>query len=376
MTHLTPIRPPALKPGDTIAIISPSMRLNISNANDIKRAKSLLSSKGYQVREIFKPEEPTIQSCISSRLSEFRGAFMSPDISAVICTIGGTTFTELLPALLADKELHAAIRAHPKVVVGSSDITGVHWFLNAVAGLRTFYGPGIIPELGEPVEFEPHHGDPKADGEEASTLDFTVRNFLKAVATTEPIGDVQRAMFYAPYALPSWTEPTSPAAALDPGPRAPNPGWLWLRHGRGRVEGRLFGGCITVMARLAGVRAIVPDWKGRIVFIETATENPLERVQAGIADLIAQGVFDDAAGVVVGRPHGYDEPERREAYINVVRSLLCEGRLGEKTDFPVLFGVDFGHTTPMVTLPYDAVAMMDGANDRFAIVESGVVGTA
>ena len=73
-------------------------------------------------------------------------------MSAIICTIGGTTFTELLPALIADTELHDRIRTNPKLVIGYSDITGFHWFLYAFTGLRTFYGPAAIPELGGTME--------------------------------------------------------------------------------------------------------------------------------------------------------------------------------------------------------------------------------
>ena len=78
------------------------------------------------------------------------------------------------------------------------------------------------------------------------------------------------------------------------------------------------------MARLAGVRAIVSDWLGKIMFLETAliedhtAGTPLENVRAGIGDLIAQGVFEDVAELVVGWPFRYDSPEMRESYIGAI----------------------------------------------------------
>jgi muramoyltetrapeptide carboxypeptidase LdcA involved in peptidoglycan recycling len=328
----------------------------------MERATNVLIKKGYKVREIY-TRDTGVQDRIANQLSELRTAFTDPSISAIICTIGGSTFTELLPALIADTALQQAIRAHPKIVVGYSDITGLHWFLHATTGLRTFYGPGAIPELGELASLE----------DEKSALAFSARNLFRAVADRAPIGDVDRSPTYIAK-LPSFFFP-------DMGD-VPNEvvsneaGWTWIRGGRG--EGRLFGGCLTVMARLAGVRAIAPDWRGRIVFLETATGdddkggNPIYRVQAGIADLIAQGVFDDAAGLVVGRPFGYDTPEMREQYVGVIRALLCEGPRAEKP-FPILFNVDFGHTSPLVTLPFDALASLDSEKDQFAILESAVV---
>ncbi|KAJ2987647.1 hypothetical protein NUW58_g4387 [Xylaria curta] len=143
-----------------------------------------------------------------------------------------------------------------------ADITGLHWFLYAVAGLRTFYGPGAIPELGELGSLD--------DGD--STLAFNTRNLFRAIADREPIGDVERSRFFAP-GVPSYF--LFPGKPEQPSELAPNPGWTWIRPGKG--EGRLFGGCLTVMARLAGVHDIVPDWRGRIVFFETAIGDDLVR---------------------------------------------------------------------------------------------------
>lgn len=329
------------------------------------RATALLKERGFQVRELFTPDSG-IQSSISNRLSEIRSAFSDPSIRAIICTTGGHSLNELLPSLLADTELHRIIRADPKIVVGYSDITALHWYLYAVAGLRTFYGPGAIPELCE-------HKVADEDTYLASPLRFCVENLFRAVMDPEPIGAVSRSLKYAPEPALVYSNPDS----IEPPLLAPTPRWEWLRPGTAR--GRLFGGCLTVMARLGAIPALVPDWNGRIVFFETALNdtfvagNPLHVVRAGIADLVAQGVFDQAAGLVVGRPFGYDSAEARAAYAGVIRELLCEGRLAENGNaFPILFGVDFGHTTPMVTLPFDAVAVLDSDRDEFAVVEPAV----
>ncbi|XDG04758.1 hypothetical protein ABKA04_004373 [Annulohypoxylon sp. FPYF3050] len=355
------ITPKALQPGATIAFISPSARLNATYPAFISRATSVLKGRGYNVREFFN-QDAGIQSNINNRLSELRDAFSDPSISAIICTIGGSTFTELLPALIADTELHSTIRANPKIVVGYSDITGLHWFLHKLTGLRTFYGPGAIPELGEANSAD----------DETTPLSFCVKNLFRVITSTEPIGAIPRSLNYAPKLEILLNDP----ASVKPPGLASTPGWVWIRPGKS--QGRLFGGCLTVMARISGVRGIVPDWRGKIVFLETAigedhvSGNPIYRVQAGIADLIAQGVFDDAAGLVVGRPFGYDSPEMREQYIGVIKGLLCEGPLAEKK-FPILFSVDIGHTTPMVTLPFDVLAELDSEKDSFAILEPAVL---
>ncbi|KAH8882329.1 peptidase u61 ld-carboxypeptidase a [Thozetella sp. PMI_491] len=355
-----PLMAKALEQGATIALISPSARLNHLMPAVLARAEALLTARGYRVRTIY-TLDTGIQSSIENRLSEIRAAFFDPAVSLIITTIGGTTFTELLPRLMADTELHEQIKAHPKLVAGYSDISGLHWFLNAFTGLRTFYAPCIFPELGEANSVD----------DETSPLAFCVKNFFAAIEKREPIGDVARSLTYAPEDSPYFKEPESTASPK----LAPTSGWKWLRGGK--AQGRLFGGCLSVVARLQGMPRISPDWRDRIVFLETASGDndvlapPLARVQAAFADLIASGVFEQAAGLVVGRPIGYDSEEDKERYAGVIKELLCEGP--QTNEFPILFNVDIGHTTPMVTLPYDALAELDSERDRFAILESTVI---
>ena len=356
----SPVLAPALQPGATIAFVSLSARLNDVFPAAVSRASALLSSRGYEVRVLFNQPDSGIQSSISNRLAEFRAALLDPRVTAVICTIGGETFTELLPALVADTALHAAVRAHPKIVVGYSDMTGLHWFLHAMTGLRSFYGPSAIPELGT--------ADPPDDA--GSPRAFCLGSLLDVVARPRPLGDVPRSPTYAP-ALPDFFREPASAQVQNLGPA---PAWRWLRGGAGR--GRLFGGCLTTVARLNGVRAVAPDWRGRIVFLETAVRKgeALGELRTAFADLVAQGVFDEAAGLVVGRPSGYETGEALDRYAGVITELLCEGRLAEaENQFPILFNVDIGHTTPMVTLPYDALAALDSDSDRFTLLEAGVV---
>ncbi|KAK3328867.1 peptidase u61 ld-carboxypeptidase a [Apodospora peruviana] len=358
----SPITPPALKQGDTIAFISPSARLNDTLHLVMSRATDVLTKRGYKVRTFF-TKDTGIQSSIRNRLSEIRSAFFDPTVSAIIATIGGTTFTELLPHLIADTDLHAHMRANPKIFVGYSDITGFHWFLHALTGLRTFYGPGAIPELGLPSSSTE---DPD------SALSFCVENMFKILSTPgKPFGEIPRSLQYHEGNHEFYDHPSSTKLP----PLLPSPKWTWLRQGK--ATGRLFGGCLTVAARLGGVQAIRPDWRDKIVFMETATGDdemgpPIDRVRAGFADLIAQGVFDHAAGLVIGRAYGYDTDAKRKRYADVIMGLFCDEERGVGK-FPILFNVDFGHTAPMVTLPYDVLAKMDSERDRFAVVEGAVV---
>ena len=52
----------------------------------------------------------------------------------------------------------------------------------------------------------------------------------------------------------------------------------------------------------------------------------------------------------------------------VIASLAEAGR----PDLPVLSGLDFGHTQPMLTLPYGAEALIDCRTASLTILEAGV----
>ena len=153
------ILPPALKPGDIIALLSPSFRLNDIFPLRVLRATTALEPLGFAVKTIYTPILSTASHYqqIQHRVAELHSAFSNPQVTAIICTIGGLSCNELLPFI--DWEL---IGKNPKIFVGYSDITLLHLAIAKMTGLRTFYGPAAITQFGE---------FPKP-------LDFTVRHFL------------------------------------------------------------------------------------------------------------------------------------------------------------------------------------------------------
>lgn len=89
---------------------------------------------------------------------------------------------------------------------------------------------------------------------------------------------------------------------------APNPGWQWLRGGK--ATGRIFGGCLSVILRLRGTK-YWPDHRGKIFMLENPMGEkmdvplPLDRTRSFMADLANMNLFDEIAGLVIGRPFAY-----------------------------------------------------------------------
>ncbi|MCJ1402313.1 hypothetical protein MMC11_005533 [Xylographa trunciseda] len=339
------VAPHALPTGSTIAFISPSARLNDLLPHCISRAADFLSSNGYEVVLIYSKIPPTytVKQSAMHRVAEIHKAFMDPSISAIVCTIGGSTCNEMLPHL--DYEL---MKAHPKIFCGYSDITLLHYALYKYANLRTFYGPTAITQWAEfPTPFP-----------------FTTEHFLKTITSTIPIGQFPCGKEWTDEPLDWFTKQylTRPRVAKR------NRGWRWIRHGN--AEGIMFGGCLPSILRLGGTKYDLPSYRGIILVLELPEgedrkATPLQRAQSQMCDLANRGVFEDIAGLVIGRSFGFDD-KMIEAWDRYTLELT-EGK-----SFPVLSGVDVGHTDPMLTIPFGARGKMDSEKGIWAMVEAGV----
>lgn len=351
MSASTSVTPSALRQGDTIAFVAPSARINHIFPLRIARARAFLEAQGFKVREIYSAEIPTdsFRAAVKARVGELHEAFRDDEVRAIVCAIGGLTANEIIPHL--DYDL---IRSKPKIFIGTSDITLLHYALFAGAGLRTFYGPSAITQLGEypaPLEF---------------TWDNLVRVLVadERQAYGENIGRMPRAESYTDEFLDWSGEPDNLRARET----KPVPGWKWLRAGR--AEGRIFGGCLPSTLQLFGTPWQV-SYRGRILFLELPEGMepdapwPLDLARWNLADLGTRGVWDDITGLVLGRPYKHTEEQRAEW-----EKMVLE--ITEGYEFPILANVDVGHTDPMLTLPLDALCRLDSDKDEWAILESGV----
>ena len=125
------------------------------------------------------------------------------------------------------------------------------------------------------------------------------------------------------------------------------------------------GGALESLQHLRGTR-YWPEWAGALLFLEIGEPvTKPETVDAILADYENMGVFDHIRGLLFGRPSGY-APEERRALREVILARTA------RYDFPVVADMDFGHTTPMFTLPVGCRAVLDGEDQRFAILEAAV----
>jgi muramoyltetrapeptide carboxypeptidase len=336
------IKPPRPRPGSKAAIISPSAPGVALFPHRAERGIAYLRTLGLE--PVLMPNAAGSDRWVSgspeARADDLHRAFADPDVSVVLCSIGGNHSHQVVPLL--DWDL---IRNNPKVFQGYSDMTTLLWAIGRHAGLRTFHGPTLLAECGEYPE----------------VLPFTDRFLRAAWFGDDPL-------VFAP--ADTWTDEFldwfKKADLERPRRLKPGGGWLALRPGVG--EGPLIAGCLeSVCWHLKGSS----DWldlTGAVLVLEPSencfidvTSPPF--IDSHLTDLARLGVFDHIAALVFARPYGYRDEDLPVLWDLVTRHTARAG-------VPVLANVDCGHTDPMLTLPLGARGRIDAGACAFRLLET------
>lgn len=334
------ITPEKLKISDKIGIIAPSSGLAAIFSHRTENGKKMLEELGFEV--VFSKHALRIDGYVSAsaknRAEDIHEMFEDKSIKAIICTIGGDHANQILKYL--DFEL---IKRNPKIFVGYSDITVLHYALAKKANLRTYYGPCLITEFGEFPEILP----------------YTLEYFNKALINQTPMGRIE--------ASETWTDEIldwSTKKDLDrPRKLLANKGYTWWREGH--AKGKIFGGTIPSINHLAGTKYWI-DLKNKIFFFDLPEGHQfgdalsLAYVDSYLADLDNMNFFKEIKGLIIGRPYRSSEDD-------ISNLKLIIEKYTEGTDYPILFNANIGHASPIITIPLGAPTSLDSAKNLFEI---------
>lgn len=115
-----------------------------------------------------------------------------------------------------------------------------------------------------------------------------------------------------------------------------------------------------------------PDHKRKILFWEIPESQdfskgePLPSIDSCLADLRLSGVFNQISGMIVGRPFRYNNGD-----VDELKKIILKRTQG--CEFPILYGVDIGHTDPQITVPLGLEVRISSKEDIFEILESAVL---
>jgi muramoyltetrapeptide carboxypeptidase len=307
------VKPPALRPGDTVGIVAPAS--NIKRA-DLETGCESLRHAGYRpfYFDSILDQDLYFAGSVQRRARELEEMFVRDDVRAIVCARGGYGANYLLRELDLEK-----IQAHPKIFVGYSDITTLLTYFTDAAGFVTFHGPMAAKDWAH------------ADGVD----------------------------------LPSWQAAVSRTTAWDVPLGAGVSGLV-----EGEAEGILSGGCLSILVASLGTPYEIKT-DGTILFLEDVAAKPFQ-IDRMLMQLKLAGHFNAVRGLVFGEMLDCVQnanPNQGYTLQEVVTRIVSD--LG----VPVAFGVKSGHViSGNITVPFGVHAKLAVSSGQVAlkILESAV----
>jgi muramoyltetrapeptide carboxypeptidase LdcA involved in peptidoglycan recycling len=336
--------PPKVRPGDRVAVVSPSWASPGKFPERHEQAmRRLREDFGLQPVEF--PTTRDIAATPAARAADLMAAWADPSIRAVMATIGGDDQITVLPYLDP-----APFRADPKPFFGFSDNTNLlNWLWRH--GLAGYHGGSTQMHLGAGGGIDPVH-DRSLRAALFETVDLEI----------EPVEKFRDSEL-------NWADP---ASLTQPGPAAASPGWVWHQPDQ-VVTGPTWGGNLEILHwNLAAGRWIAPaaDYAGSVLLLETSEElPPAEEVFQMLRNAGERGLLEQFPAVLVATAKAgnfeHQPPEAdRQRYRDEQRAAVLRALAMYHPAAMAVFGVDFGHTSPQWVLPYGGRMTIDGPSRR------------
>ena len=144
--------PPKARPGDRVAILSPSLAAPGFAPAVHEQAMTRLAA----LTGLVPVEYPTTRQLGASpeeRARDLNAAFADPSIRAILATVGGDDQIAVIPHLDGTAAL-----SDPKPFLGYSDNTNLHQWLWSL-GIASFYGGSTQVHVGPGPHVDPIHLD-------------------------------------------------------------------------------------------------------------------------------------------------------------------------------------------------------------------------
>lgn len=309
------IKPPRLKPGDTVGLISPAGYLDGPEDIEYIREHLALLDLDLQIKtgDHVLDQYGYFAGSAADRAADVNAMFADPEVTAIIATRGGYGCTRILPLL--DYDL---IRSHPKILLGYSDITALLVGIYEQTGLITFHGPVGI-----------------------SSWNAYSNDFVKDVLVHgRPVSMLSR-----------------------------NPSEIHI-FSNGTADGWLVGGNLSVFASMLG-SLYMPDLNGAILFLEDVNEK-IYRLDRILSQLQLSGVLDQLNGFIFGKCPGCGLDEVAPEDHDFTLLQILEYYL-KPLGIPAWSGADFGHVDDKYTFPIGGKVAIDAEKGEIALVEKVVV---
>ncbi|WP_417589430.1 S66 peptidase family protein [Owenweeksia hongkongensis] len=231
------ITPPALKPGETIAIISTARKIS---REELEPTVAEITKRGFKVlfgKNLFE-EENQFSGSDKQRAEDLQACLDNPEVKAILCARGGYGTVRII-----DKIDFSRFANSPKWICGYSDVTVLH---NKLCNLGVESLHSTMP------------------------VNFTTN-------TPEALDSLFDALMGKSLAYHFASHPY---------------------NRKGVAEGKLIGGNLSMLYSQSGSNTALQT-KGAILFIEDLDEY-LYHIDRMMYNLKRNGYFENLAGVIVG----------------------------------------------------------------------------
>ncbi|MGL4673836.1 MAG: S66 family peptidase [Wohlfahrtiimonas sp.] len=322
---MTILFPKPLQNQDLIGTTAPSSGIEPALHPKLNLAINVLQQRGYRVLEgnCLRTEYKNVSDHKQNRANELISFLTDPEIKAILPPRGGELAMEILE--LINFELLA--QSNPKWISGFSDISTILLPLTLLSGWATLHGPNLMQFNADPS-------------------DSSVINLWKILESSQDQSITQYSSLKHQsnsFSTDDW-EPTQ-WKRLD-GKTTP-----------AEFKGRLIGGCLDSISRLAGTKfGDIPKFcqqhanDGVILYFENVEMTPCQMARA-LLQLRMLHWFDNLSGLLIGRntmPRIEDDSLLSD--IDALQAVLGE------LSIPILYDVDIGHVPPQMSLMNGALA--------------------
>lgn len=302
-------KPPRLKVGDTVGLINPA---SIIKASDIQQTVQVLSALGLKVKlgKHLLDRYGYLAGKDADRAADLNAMFSDPTVQAILTIRGGWGCNRILPLLD-----YAAIRRHPKIIMGYSDITSLLLAITAKSGIVTFHGP-VGTSKWNPF-----------------TLDYA------------------KQVLWAGDSVTMRNTSTTIVETINPG----------------IARGKLIGGNLSVLTAMLGSNYLT-DWQQSILFVEEVGED-IYRIDRMLTQLKLAGILNQISGFIFGQCTNCkaDNPLESLTLSQVFRDHL------QPLNIPAWSGSMIGHIEDKFTLPLGVQVEVDASQGTIKMLESAVI---
>lgn len=274
------IKPPYLKNGDKIAIVSTARSVS---KLDLKPALALIKKWGFQaiLGKSIGAQENQFAGSDNLRATDFQEMLDNPEIKAIWCAKGGYGTVRIIDKLDFSKFIK-----NPKWIIGYSDVTVLH------SHIHNFKVASIHAQM--PVEI---------DKKTNKTTD-SIRKLLLGEEYSISINNTTKNKVF---------------------------------NRLGKAKGELVGGNLSILFSLCGSNSAIKT-DGKILFIEDLDEY-LYHIDRMIINLKRNGMFKNLAGLIVGGMTKMND--NTMPFGKTALQIISEGV--NEFDFPVCFDFPAGH---------------------------------